>query len=190
VADCLHDVETTVSLPLEKWRAIEAAIRDRIRPLKQSIKEEIGANFISTAYGSPLVVESVDSLLYFPIQKPQVLTTVGAILLRGGLRCTKIMPARQARSVRRGRSPCGLGDGIGRRCFDQIPQRIRNEHASHLKVPLTAIECGSCYRSARRFCYSNEPGLRPRSLAPETCCDFAIFANLIQDRLRQLRPKE
>ena len=25
VADCLHDVEATVSLPLEKWRAIESA---------------------------------------------------------------------------------------------------------------------------------------------------------------------
>ena len=31
------------------------------------------------------------------------------------LRSTKMMPVRQARSVRRGRPPCGLGDGIGRR---------------------------------------------------------------------------
>ena len=31
------------------------------------------------------------------------------------LRSTKIMPARQARSVRRGRPPCGLDDGISRR---------------------------------------------------------------------------
>ena len=56
VADCLHDVQTEVSLPLEKWRAIESAIRNCIRPLKQSVREEIGASFISTAYGSPSVV--------------------------------------------------------------------------------------------------------------------------------------
>ena len=31
------------------------------------------------------------------------------------LRSTKMMPARHARSVRRGRPPCGLGNGIGRR---------------------------------------------------------------------------
>ena len=31
------------------------------------------------------------------------------------LRSTKMMPTRQARSVRRGRPPCDLGDGFGRR---------------------------------------------------------------------------
>jgi hypothetical protein len=33
----------------------------------------------------------------------------------------------------------------------------------------------------RRFCYSSEPGLRPRSLAPETCRGLPRFANLVED---------
>jgi hypothetical protein len=31
---------------------------------------------------------------------------------------------------------------------------------------------------------------RPRSLAPETCLEIAIFANLVEDQVRQPRPKE
>ena len=54
------------------------------------------------------------------------------------LRSTKIMPARQARSVRRGRPPLRLGRRNWQKGFDQLPQRIRNEHASHVKVPLRA----------------------------------------------------
>ena len=69
------------------------------------------------------------------------------------LRSTKIMPARQAWSVRRDRPPCGLGRRNWQKRFDQIPQRIRNEPASHVKVPPTAIECPSGYRSTRGFCY-------------------------------------
>jgi len=43
------------------------------------------------------------------------------------LRSTKIMPARQARYVRRGRPPCGLGDGFGRRGSKSTthPERAR-----------------------------------------------------------------
>ena len=51
------------------------------------------------------------------------------------LRSTKIMPVRQARSVRRGRPPCALGKGFGRSGSIQPPQRIRNKHGSHVKIP-------------------------------------------------------
>jgi hypothetical protein len=38
----------------------------------------------------------------------------GSIRQGTPLRSTKTMPARQVRSVSRGRPPCGMGDGIGR----------------------------------------------------------------------------
>lgn len=56
VSKCLREVEVAASLPHEKWLAIETAIRNQIRPLKQDIKEEIGASFVNTAYASRLVV--------------------------------------------------------------------------------------------------------------------------------------
>jgi hypothetical protein len=64
-----------------------------------------------------------------------------------------------------------------------VADKVMMPYHHYCKVlsPEPVIEC---------LCYSNEAGLRPRSLAPETCFDFAIFANLVQDRVRQLRPKE
>jgi hypothetical protein len=84
VADCLHDVETTVSLPVEKWRAIEAAIRDRVRPLKQSVKEEIGANFANTAYGSPSVVSESLRLAAKKRRTPLVLPNFDVCVEKNG----------------------------------------------------------------------------------------------------------
>ena len=56
------------------------------------------------------------------------------------LRSTKIN-AREASPVCQARSPTlRLGRRNWQKRFDQLPQRIRNEHASHLKVPPTVIE--------------------------------------------------
>ena len=63
--------------------------------------------------------------------------------------------AREASPVCQARSPTlRLGRRNWQKRFDQLPQRIRNEHASHVKVLRTAIECRSCCRAARGFCYS------------------------------------
>src|SRR6516164_3252697 len=49
--------------------------------------------------------------------------------------------AREASPVCQARSPTlRLGRRNWQKRFDQLPQRIRNEHASHLKVPPTVIE--------------------------------------------------
>ena len=48
------------------------------------------------------------------MQEPQP-SAFGNIRQGIPLGSAKVMPARQARSVRRGRPPCGFGDGIGRR---------------------------------------------------------------------------
>src|SRR2546425_10454214 len=37
------------------------------------------------------------------------------------------------------------------------------------------------------FCKSSAPGLRPRSLAPETCGEHPRFANLSEDQVRQAK---
>jgi hypothetical protein len=69
------------------------------------------------------------------------------------LRSTKIMPARQARSVRRGRPPCGLGRGIGRSGSIK-PHKVSGTSAAAMsRVPQRAIECPRGYRATREFCY-------------------------------------
>ena len=65
------------------------------------------------------------------------------------LRSTKIMPARQARSVRRGRPPCGLGGRLGRR--DSIKFHNTSETHQPYEGPPTAIGCRSCGRSTMSF---------------------------------------
>jgi hypothetical protein len=69
------------------------------------------------------------------------------------LRSTKIMPARQARSVRRGRPPCGLGRGIGRNGSIERHKASGTSAAAMSRVPQRAIECPRGYRATREFCY-------------------------------------
>ena len=85
------------------------------------------------------------------IPKPQA-SAFGSIRQGIPLRSRKIMPARQVRSVRRGRPPCGLGDGIGRR--GSIKSITHQERARQpCEGPPRAIECRSCYLAKREFCY-------------------------------------
>lgn len=56
LADCLNDVRTQLSLEDNKWRTLEAAIRDRIRRIDDSTHSEIGEAFKNTLDKFPAVV--------------------------------------------------------------------------------------------------------------------------------------
>src|SRR5438132_9355764 len=59
------------------------------------------------------------------------------------------MPARQTRSVRRGRPPCGLGKGIGRSGSIK-PHKVSGTSAAAMsRVPQRAIKCRRCYHGTR-----------------------------------------
>src|SRR5262249_4547104 len=68
------------------------------------------------------------------------------------VRSTKIMPTRQARSLSRGRPPCGFGKGIGRSGSIK-PHNVSGTSAADMsRVPPRATECPKGYRTARGFC--------------------------------------
>ena len=56
VADCLADVQKDLSLPGDRWRALELGLRACIRRVDLSVRKEIGLGFLQNVYTSPGIV--------------------------------------------------------------------------------------------------------------------------------------
>ena len=139
-----------------KNRAYRTAVNHGTRPVGLAIT------------GKPVQQCEMDQIPNSVLPEPQP-SAFGSIRQGISLRSTKILPARQARSVRRGRPPCGLDDGIGRR--GSITSTTHQERARQpCEGPPTAIECRTCCRSTRRFCPRKKKKRRKRLASGSRSC--------------------
>ena len=100
-------------------------------------------------------MDQIPNSVLLPVSQPSPAGHAGAAAqcafgsIRQGipLRSAKMMPARRARSVRRGRPPCGL-------VTTELAEEVRSTSTTHqerarqpCEGPPTAIECRTCCRS-------------------------------------------
>ena len=130
-----------------KNRTQRTAIDNSMRPVDLTITRKPSQQF---------EVDQIPNSILLPVRnrRQQVMpephpSLFGSICQGIPVRSTKIMPARQTRSARRGRPPCGLGKGIGRSGSIKPHKVSGTSAAAKSRVLQRVIECRRRYSTTR-----------------------------------------